>query len=132
MFFQQIFKTLEVHSSILGIDLVHEIKQKLLMPLWAFCHAIPFDINTMVLCEMTKGKWKEVQADEQRSLVYFGNFFLKPSESKKKSGTTPIFNVGAPQMFKLVFQKIFGTIFKLRRTWRCIKHPCIVIWIFLT
>lgn len=54
MLFQQIFETLEVHSSILDVDLVHEIKQKLLKPLREFCHAVPFDINTMVLHEMTK------------------------------------------------------------------------------
>ena len=100
---QQIFETLEVHSSILDIDLVHEIKQKLLQPLQKFCHAIPFNIDTMVLHETTKGKWKEVQVDKQRPLVYFGDCFLKPS--KKKSDPTPIFNAGPPQTFGLVFPK---------------------------
>jgi hypothetical protein len=103
MFFQQIFETFEVHSTILDIDLVHEIKQKLLEPLRAFCCAILFDINTMVLRETTKGKWKEVQVDKLRPLVYFGDRFLKPS--KKKSDPTPIFNAGPPQMFGLVFPK---------------------------
>jgi hypothetical protein len=87
----------------LDIDLVHEIKQKLLEPLRAFCRTIPFDINTMVLQETTKGKWKEVQVNQQRPLVYFGDRFLKPS--KKKSDPTPIFNAGPPQMFGLVFPK---------------------------
>jgi hypothetical protein len=100
---QQIFETLEVHSQILDIDLVHEIKQKLLEPLRAFCGAVPFDINTLVLRETTKGKWKEVLVDKQRPLVYFGDRFLKPS--KKKSDPTPIFNAGLPQMFGLVFPK---------------------------
>jgi hypothetical protein len=57
----------------------------------------------MVLRETTKGKWKEVQVDKQRPLVYFGDRFLKPS--KKKSDPTPIFNAGPPQMFGLVFPK---------------------------
>ena len=103
VFIQQIFETLEVHSSILDVDLVHEIKQKLLEPLRIFCRAIPFDINTMVLRETTKGKWKEVRVDIQRPLMYFGDRFLKPS--KKKSDPTPIFNAGPPQMFGLVFPK---------------------------
>jgi hypothetical protein len=104
MFIQQNFETLEVHSSILDVDLVHDIKQKLLEPLRIFCCAIPsFDINTMVLRETTKGKWKEVRVDMQRPLMYFGDRFLKPS--KKKSDPTPIFNAGPPQMFGLVFQK---------------------------
>jgi hypothetical protein len=87
----------------LDIDLVREIKQKLLEPLRLFCRTIPFDINTMVLRETTKGKWKEVQVDKQAPLVYFGDRFLKPS--KKKSDPTPIFNAGPPQMFGLVFPK---------------------------
>ena len=87
----------------MDIDLVRDIKEKLLEPLRAFCHAIPFDINTMVLRETTKGKWKEVRVDKQRPLVYFGDRFLKPS--KKKSDPTPIFNAGPPQMFGLVFPK---------------------------
>jgi hypothetical protein len=57
----------------------------------------------MVLRETTKGKWKEVQVDEQRPVAYFGDRFLKPS--KKKSDPTPIFNAGPPQMFGLVFRK---------------------------
>jgi hypothetical protein len=32
----------------------------------------------MILRETTKGKWKEVQVDKQRPLVYFGDRFLKP------------------------------------------------------
>jgi hypothetical protein len=87
----------------LDIDLVREIKQKLLEPLRVFCRSIPFDINTMVLRETTKGKWKEVQVDKQTPLVYFGDRFLKPS--KKKSDPTPIFHAGPPQMFGLVFPK---------------------------
>jgi hypothetical protein len=87
----------------LDIDLVREVKKKLLPPLQTFCRAVPFDINTMVLRETTKGKWKEVQVEKERPLVYFGDRFLKPS--KKKSDPTPVFNAGPPQMFGLVFPK---------------------------
>ena len=73
------------------------------MPLQEFCREVPFDINSMVLHETTKGKWKEVQVDKHRPLMYFGDRFLKPS--KKKSDSTPIFNAGPPQMFGLVFPK---------------------------
>ncbi|KAF8957943.1 hypothetical protein BDZ97DRAFT_2061944 [Flammula alnicola] len=73
---QQIFETLEVHSSILDIDLVREIKQKLLEPL---------------------------RVDKNRPLVYCGDRFFKPS--KKKSDPTLIFNAGPPQTFGLVFPR---------------------------